>query len=261
MQAVRRAETFVTYGPLLEFAVNGQPMGSRWALPASGGTVDVTWQAASVTVPMTRVELMVNGEVRESIAVAPGWAAGSWPVKVGESAWLALLVRGRYEDKPEMIAAHSSPVMIDVQGSPMMAATECGHDPGADRGGAGLPGHGGHPGRGNGLPPHAPGADLGAPEPAQPDAPVGLLSRPHGGGGSRGTSLGVGGQGRPWAASCATSAWPGDTGQDRVDPPRHPRRLLGPIEDGLALTGLLISRSANFLHDRIADPLINRLAK
>jgi hypothetical protein len=34
--------------------------------------VDVTWQVASVTVPVTRVELVVNGEIRESLAVAPG---------------------------------------------------------------------------------------------------------------------------------------------------------------------------------------------
>jgi hypothetical protein len=122
--AVRRAETFVTYGPLLEFAVEGQPMGTRTAMPGGGGTVDVTWEAASVTVPMSRVELVVNGEIRESVAVGPDRAAGSWTVKVEESAWLALLVRGRYADKPEMIAAHSSPVMIDVQGSPLMAAAD-----------------------------------------------------------------------------------------------------------------------------------------
>ncbi len=45
-----------------------QPMGSRIAMPAGGGTVDVTWQVASVTVPMSRVELVVNGEIRESAA-------------------------------------------------------------------------------------------------------------------------------------------------------------------------------------------------
>ena len=36
-----RAETFATYGPLLEFAVEGRPMGSRIHMDASGGTVDV----------------------------------------------------------------------------------------------------------------------------------------------------------------------------------------------------------------------------
>jgi hypothetical protein len=124
MDAVRRAETFVTYGPLLEFAVDGRPMGSRIEMSASGGTVDVTWQVASVTVPMSRVELIINGEIRESVAVPPEQAAGSWSAKVDRSSWLALLVRGHYDDKLEIIAAHSSPVMITVEGSPMLAAAD-----------------------------------------------------------------------------------------------------------------------------------------
>ena len=124
MEAVRRGETFVTYGPLLEFTVDGQPMGSRIAMTSQGGTVDVAWQAASVTVPMTRVELVVNGEIRESAAVAPGAASGHWSVKVDRSAWLALLVRGHQPGKPEMIAAHGTPVMVTVEGSPLLAAAD-----------------------------------------------------------------------------------------------------------------------------------------
>jgi hypothetical protein len=124
MEAVRRAETFVSYGPLLEFAVEGRPMGSRMQMTASGGTVDVTWQVASVTIPMSRVELIVNGEIRESRAVAPWEAGGHWPVRVEKSAWMALLVRGHYAGKPEIIAAHSSPVMVEVEGTPMLAAAD-----------------------------------------------------------------------------------------------------------------------------------------
>jgi hypothetical protein len=128
MEAVRRAETFVTYGPLLDFAVDGHPMGSRIEISASGGTVDVTWQVASVTIPISRVELIVNGEIRESVAVAPAVspeeASGHWSVKVDRSSWLALLVRGHYADKPEIITAHSSPVMIMVEASPMLAAAD-----------------------------------------------------------------------------------------------------------------------------------------
>jgi hypothetical protein len=124
MEAIRRAETFVTYGPLLEFAVDGHPMGSRMEMSAHGGTVDVMWQVASVTMPMSRVELIVNGEVRESVAVPPGEKSGHWSVKLKESSWLALLVRGHYADKPEIIAAHSSPVMINVGESPMLAAAD-----------------------------------------------------------------------------------------------------------------------------------------
>jgi len=93
-------------------------------MSASGGTVDVTWQAASVTIPMSRVELILNGEIRESLAVPPGEKGGHWSVHVDRSSWLALMVRGHHADKPEIIAAHSSPVMISVEGSPMLSAAD-----------------------------------------------------------------------------------------------------------------------------------------
>ena len=109
---------------LLTFAVDGRPMGSQIEMTASGGTVDVTWEVASVTVPMSRVELVVNGEIRESVAVAPDRASGSWSIRVDHSSWLALLLRGHYADQPDIIAAHSSPVMISVAGSPMLAAAD-----------------------------------------------------------------------------------------------------------------------------------------
>jgi len=122
--AIRRARTFVTYGPLLEFAVDGQPMGSRIQMGPSGGTVDVTWDAASATVPMSRVELIVNGEVREGKSVGKWLGNGHWSVRLDRSSWLALLVRGHYADKPEIIAAHSSPVMVKVGDSPLLAAAD-----------------------------------------------------------------------------------------------------------------------------------------
>ncbi len=124
MVAVRRGETFVTYGPLLEFSVDGLPMGTRIAMNRTGGTVEVMWQVSSVTVPMTRVELVVNGEIRESVAVDAAGAAGTWSIHLDKSAWVALLVRGHYEDQCEIIAAHSSPVMIDIEGSQMLAAAD-----------------------------------------------------------------------------------------------------------------------------------------
>jgi hypothetical protein len=124
MQAVRRAETFVTYGPLLDFRVDGHPTGSKIQLNASGGTLQVEWETASVTVPMSRVELVVNGEIRESVPVSPEAGRGSWSVKVDRSSWLALLVRGQYPTQPEIIAAHSSPVMALVEGSELLAAAD-----------------------------------------------------------------------------------------------------------------------------------------
>ncbi len=123
-KAVRRARTFATYGPLIEFSVEGQPSGSRITLDQTGGTVSVDWAAATVTVPMSRVELVINGEIRESRAVDPQSDRGSWQVKLDRSSWLALLVRGHYSDKPEIIAAHSSPVMVEVGKSPFFAAAD-----------------------------------------------------------------------------------------------------------------------------------------
>ncbi len=123
-QAVRRARTFATYGPLLEFSVDGHGPGERLRMNRAGGTVDVSWQVASVTVPMSRVELVVNGEIRESQSVQADADRGHWPVRIDRSSWVALLVRGHYADRPEIIAAHSSPVMMEVDGSAFMAAAD-----------------------------------------------------------------------------------------------------------------------------------------
>jgi len=122
--AIRRGDTFVTYGPLMEFAVEGAAPGSRIKMSGTGGTVDVAWNVASVTVPMSRVDLVVNGEIRHSRSVRSRADRGHWSVKIDRSCWLALLVRGHYADRPEIIAAHSSPVMVDVKGSQIFAAAD-----------------------------------------------------------------------------------------------------------------------------------------
>ena len=96
--AIRRGETFVSYGPLLEFGVAGQPMGSRLALPAGGGTLDVTWQVASVTVPMTpdRAGGERGGrESRRPPGRRPGKAVGpsGWSSRRGWRCWCAAATR------------------------------------------------------------------------------------------------------------------------------------------------------------------------
>lgn len=122
--AVRSGNTFATYGPLMEFAVEGKPAGTRMKVDRKGGTLGVHWQVASVTVPMTRVQLVVNGEIVQEKRVKAREDAGSWSIEVGRSSWIALLVRGRYSDRPEMIAAHSSPVMAEVAGSQFFSAAD-----------------------------------------------------------------------------------------------------------------------------------------
>jgi len=124
--AVRKGRTFATYGPLLEFWVDGKPMGSGFDLSSNGGTLDVQWHVATVTVPFTKVELVVNGETREVVSISPDQndATGSFSVKAGKSSWLALRVRGCYPDKREAILAHSSPVMVNVEGTEFLSAAD-----------------------------------------------------------------------------------------------------------------------------------------
>jgi hypothetical protein len=122
--AVRSGETFVTYGPLMEFSVDGRPAGSRIKMRRSGGSVEVEWKLASVTIPMTRIDLVVNGEIRQSRSVNAREDGGSWTARVDRSSWIALLVRGHYTDRPEVIAAHSSPVMVEVEGTEFFAAAD-----------------------------------------------------------------------------------------------------------------------------------------
>ena len=124
MQAVRGGDTFCSFGPLVEFAVDGRRPGSRMRLRASGGSVDITWEVASVTVPMTRVDLIINGEIRESVTVDPEAASGTWRIRLERSSWIALLVRGHEEGHPEIIAAHTSPIMVAVGDQPFFAAAD-----------------------------------------------------------------------------------------------------------------------------------------
>jgi len=124
MDAIRSGNTFATYGPLMEFSVDGRSPGERIRMRSNGGHVDVVWEVASVTVPMTKVELVVNGEIRESTAISGRSARGEWRVRVESSSWMALLIRGQYPEKPEIIAAHSSPVVIGVGEKPFFAAAD-----------------------------------------------------------------------------------------------------------------------------------------
>ena len=120
MEAVRAGNTFVTVGPLIEFSVNGQPAGSRLALPAGGGTVDVVWRVASVRVPIDQVEVIAGGlPVAQTNAGGALAASGTASVAIADSTWIALRVRGSYYGRAGDIAAHTSAVQIVVGDRPL----------------------------------------------------------------------------------------------------------------------------------------------
>lgn len=125
MDAVRLGNTFVTVGPLIDFAVEGYAPGSRIEIGADGATLNVDWKVESVRVPIERVELIIGGEVIEEHAVGGLLQAeGSTSLTVSTSTWLALRVRGGYRGRKEDIAAHSSAVMVIAGGKPLYSQTD-----------------------------------------------------------------------------------------------------------------------------------------
>jgi hypothetical protein len=91
-------------------------MGSTILMGKDGGTVDLSYQVSSVVIPVTRIQLIWNGEVKEMKTTDPSQTefAGSWSFNTKESGWLALRIFGKHPDRNEIVAAHSSPVMVKV---------------------------------------------------------------------------------------------------------------------------------------------------
>ncbi len=122
MDTVRAGNTFVSVVPLIEFAVEGKPAGSRLNLPPSGGTVEVIWTVESVRSPIEQIEVVVGGHVAEQVNVCGALATtGSASVAVKNSSWVALRVRGSLRGRPGDIAAHTSAVQLLVDGSPLFS--------------------------------------------------------------------------------------------------------------------------------------------
>ena len=116
--SIRFGNTFATYGPLICFKANGRTMGEDLELPGGGAEVKIDWDLASVTLPVTKLELIVNGEIREMLDLDSflGEKSGGFICKITEPSWIALRVRGQYENTPELIAAHTSPVSCLIDG-------------------------------------------------------------------------------------------------------------------------------------------------
>lgn len=120
MAAVQAGNTFVTVGPLAELRVEGQMPGSKLQLPSGGGTVHVTWNVESVSLPVDQVEIIVGGMTREQVNVEKKLSAsGRAQIKISDSTWIGLRVRGSYQGKHGEIAAHTSAVQVLVEGKPL----------------------------------------------------------------------------------------------------------------------------------------------
>lgn len=125
MDAIRAGDTFATVGPLVALRVEGVAPGGQVRLPAGGGRVQVEWEVESVRLPIERVEVIAGGLVaEESIVGGELSARGQASVPVSGSTWIALRVRGSYHGRPDDIAAHTSAVLVPVEGSELLAEVD-----------------------------------------------------------------------------------------------------------------------------------------
>jgi hypothetical protein len=123
--AMKAGNTFVTVGPLVAIQVEGVSPGGKVTLPATGGSVTVSWQVESVSLPIDQVEVVVGGLAVEQTTVHKGLSAkGSAQITLTHSTWIALRVRGSYKGQHGEIAAHSSAVQVLVEGKPLFSSKD-----------------------------------------------------------------------------------------------------------------------------------------
>lgn len=126
MASIQTGNTFVTFGPLIEFHINGHAIGSTIHISDNSATVDVHWTVASVTIPITTIEIIVNGKVRAAYHVDAEQEShiGYESLSITDSSWIALRVRGKYNDQSEIIAAHTSAICIMLKGKRLFQAAD-----------------------------------------------------------------------------------------------------------------------------------------
>jgi len=112
--ALRRQQTFVTNGPMLELSVNGRNMGAVLELEP-GDRIDV--EAGAALNPdierLARLELVVQGEVVASAddATADNTLALRHSLTAGSGTWIAVRASGAAQT-----VAHSAPVYVTTGG-------------------------------------------------------------------------------------------------------------------------------------------------
>ena len=127
--AVRAGRTFATSGPVIELSVDGHEPGDVVALPATGGRLEVRARARAAQPVIGRVELVVNGRVAAELGASSPSADLSLETSldIRAGAWVAARSRSDYEIHSAFntsMAAHTSPVYVEVLDHPTFAPTD-----------------------------------------------------------------------------------------------------------------------------------------
>ncbi|HEY3282309.1 MAG TPA: CehA/McbA family metallohydrolase, partial [Armatimonadota bacterium] len=122
--ALKTGNTFLSGGPLLSFAVEGQPLGSTVKLPSGGGTVEVEAMAESV-LPIHTLQIVQQGKVVAQTEDARGTRKLHLKtrLRVTGDTWFAARCGGpAYEAIPHFdswrrgVMGHTSPIYLACGG-------------------------------------------------------------------------------------------------------------------------------------------------
>ena len=91
VDAVREGRTFVSNGPLVQLAIDGEIPGGEVFLPEEGGSVVVS-AGMETAFPVDKLELLRNGEVLERIELDEAGRSGAFRqrIRVTQSGWFTL---------------------------------------------------------------------------------------------------------------------------------------------------------------------------
>ncbi len=128
--AVRAGRTFISSGPIVELAVDGREPGETVELRAPA-RLEVVAHARAAQPVITDLELVVNGRIVASVAAAGGSTelAVHETIPIDAGSWIAARSRSASEIQSvftSSMAAHTSPVYVEVNGRPLVPAADDG---------------------------------------------------------------------------------------------------------------------------------------
>lgn len=122
---LKAGRSFVTTGPMLTVKFNGQPAGTRFRREMPGETQCTVTGTAASAAPLGQIEIIVNGEVAETIRPANARQAnGSYRSNIDAkvtfpgSGWVAVRCF-QPRDSGRFFFAHTGPVHFDVSSAPL----------------------------------------------------------------------------------------------------------------------------------------------
>jgi len=127
LDGLRHGRTFATNGPLLRFALGGQPIGGEVMLERPG---DIPFKAALASiVPVDHLEVVCNGRVARSLELAGSRtsAAVTGTLPMETSGWCVLRAWAEHAEHPVLDLypyATTSPVYVTVAGKPARSAED-----------------------------------------------------------------------------------------------------------------------------------------